>query len=139
MKLENSASTWIMRTRFLVNSKSEGKIGYIWGPILKPSICFQWSWNFQGIFIDNWSRDRQIYIKIYRAVFLKNAKFVGMHQIIYICAKTVTKGAECKLIKILLTRDRLEQFSSFLYSVFNGIKPLWDEAAFPKLIIFLKN
>ena len=38
--------------------------------------------------------------------------------------------------KILLTRDRSEQFPSFLYAVFNGIKPLWDEAAFPKLIRF---
>ena len=26
----------------------------------------------------------------------------------------------------------------FLYAVFNGIKPLWDEAAFPKLISFFK-
>ena len=32
-----------------------------------------------------------------------------------------------------------EQFPSFLYAVLNGIKPLRDEAAFPKLIIFLKT
>ena len=68
----------------------KGKIGYIWGPILKPSICFQCSWNFQGIFIDNWSQDCQIYKKMYREVFWKNVKFVGMDQIM---CKTVTKGA----------------------------------------------
>ena len=41
--------------------------------------------------------------------------------------------------KILLTTDRPEQCSFFLYAVFSGIKPQLDEAAFPKLIIFLKN
>ena len=40
-----------------------------------------------------------------------------------------------KVNKILLTRDRPEQFPSILYAIFNGIKPLWDEAVFPELII----
>ena len=44
-----------------------------------------------------------------------------------------------QVTKILLTRDRPEQLSSFLYAVFNGNKPLWDEAAFPKAYHFLKK
>ena len=54
-------------------------------------------------------------------------------------AKTVTKAAECKLIKFFLLKIALSNSPLFLYTVFNGIKPLGDEAAFPKLIIFLKN
>ena len=67
--------------------------------------------------------------------FLKNAKFLGMDQI---TSKNCIKSSWMQVNKILLTRDRPEQFPLFLYTVFNGIKPLWDEAAFPKLIIFLK-
>ena len=51
--------------------------------------------------------------------------------------KSITKAAECKSIKFFLLAIA-EQFPSFLYAVFNGIKPLWDEAAFPELISFLK-
>ena len=65
--------------------------------------------------------------------FLKNAKFVGMDQITF---KNCNKSSWIQVSKILLTRNRPEQFPSFFF--FNGIKPLWDDAAFPKLIIFLK-
>ena len=68
--------------------------------------------------------------------FLKNEKFVGVDQI---TCKNCNKSSWMQVNKILLTHDRPQQFPSFLYSVFNGIKPLWDEAAFPKLIVFFKN
>ena len=55
-----------------------------------------------------------------------------------ITSKNCIKSSWMQVDKILLSRDRPEQFPSFLYEVFNGIKPLWDEAAFSKLIIFLK-
>ena len=42
-------------------------------------------------------------------------------------------------IKFFLLAIAQSNFPLFLYTVFNGIKQLWDEAAFPKLIIFLKN
>ena len=43
-----------------------------------------------------------------------------------------------KVNKILVTRANPEQSPRFLYVVCNEIKPLWDEAAFPKFIMFLK-
>ena len=50
----------------------------IWGnklvifeALFKSLPSFQSSWNLQGIFIDNWSRDFPIYENIYRAVFEK--------------------------------------------------------------------
>ena len=52
--------------------------------------------------------------------------------------KTITKAAECRSIKFFLLAIAQSNSPLFLYAVFNGIKPLWDEAAFPKLIIFLK-
>ena len=66
--------------------------------------------------------------------FLNNAKFVGMDQI---TCKNCNKSSWMQVNNILLTRDRPEQFPFFLYRVFNEIKPLWDEAALPKLTIFL--
>ena len=54
-------------------------------------------------------------------------------------AKTVTKAVECKLIKFFLLAIAQSNCPLFLYTVFNGIKQLRDEATFPKLIIFLKN
>ena len=52
--------------------------------------------------------------------------------------KLYQKAAECKLIKFFLLAIAQSNSPLFLYAVFNGIKPLWDEASFPKLIIFLK-
>ena len=52
--------------------------------------------------------------------------------------KPVTKAAECKSIKFFLLAIAQSNSPLFLYALFNGIKPLWDEAAFPKLISFLK-
>ena len=40
--------------------------------------------------------------------------------------------------KILLTSDHREQFPSFLYAVFNGNKPLRDEAHISKAYHLLK-
>ena len=74
--------------------------------------------------------------KIYRAVFWKMRNLYSWTKL---SAKTVTKAAECKLIKFSLLAIAQSNSPLFLYTVFNGIKPLWDEAAFPKLIIFLKN
>ena len=53
-------------------------------------------------------------------------------------AKTVTKAAECKLIKFFLLAIAQSNSPLFLYAVFNGIKPLCDEAAFSKIIILFK-
>ena len=52
--------------------------------------------------------------------------------------KTVPKAAECKSIEFFLLAIAQSNSPLFWYAVFNGIKPLWDEAAFPKLISFLK-
>ena len=120
--------------RSLVNAKSKGKM-VIFEALFKSLLCFQCSSNLQGVFIDNWSRDCEVYKKHYRAVFLINAKFVGMEQI---TCKNYNKSSWMQVYKIILTRARPEQSFSFLYAVFNGIKPLWDEASFPKLIIILK-
>ena len=50
--------------------------------------------------------------------------------------KPVTKAAECKSIKFFLLAIAQSNSPLSLYAVFNGIKPLWDDAAFPKLISF---
>ena len=52
--------------------------------------------------------------------------------------KTVTKAAECRSIKLFLLAITQSNSPLFLYAVSNGIKALWDDAAFPKLISFLK-
>ena len=73
--------------------------------------------------------------KIYRAVFGKMQNFWAWTKL---RPKTLSKAAECKLIKFFLLAIAQSNSPLFLYAVFNGIKPLWDEAAFPKLISFLK-
>ena len=85
---------WSMPTYFALF-----KIGYIWG-LFKSLPCFQC--YLQGIVIDTWSRDCQVY-----SDFLNNAKFVGMDQI---TCKNYNKSSWIQVNKILLTRDRLEQF-----------------------------
>ena len=50
--------------------------------------------------------------------------------------QTVTKAAECGLIKFFFLAIAQSNSLLFWKAVFNGIKPLWDEAAFPKLVIF---
>ena len=69
--------------------------------------------------------------------FLNNAKFVGMDQI---TCKNCNKSSWMQVNKILLTCDCPRQFPTFFVRSFqwNQIKPLWDEAMFPKLIIFAK-
>ena len=77
-----------------------------------PSVfvhSFQCSWNSQGIFIDNWSRNFSIYKKNLSSGFLENAKFVGVDQI---TCKSCNKSSWMQVNKILLTRDRPEQFPS---------------------------
>ena len=71
--------------------------------------------------------------KIYRAVFLKMPNLQAWTKL---PAKTFTviKVAECKLIKFFLLAIARSNSPLYLYAVFNGIKPLCDEAAFPKLI-----
>ena len=53
-------------------------------------------------------------------------------------AKTVTKAAECKLLKILLTRDRPEQFSSFFCKQFSLKSNHYEMKPRFQVIIFLK-
>ena len=74
--------------------------------------------------------------KTYRAVFWKMRNLQAWTKL---RAKTVTKAAECKLIKFFLLAIPQSNSPLFLYAVFNGIKPQWDEAAFPKLTVFFKN
>ena len=78
--------------------------------------CFQCFWNLQGILIDNWSRDCQIYKKNVSSGVLKNAKFVGMDQITF---NDCNKSSWMQGNKILLTRDRPEQFPSFFVRSFS--------------------
>ena len=58
-------------------------------------------------------------LKNHLAVFLKNAKFVGMDQI---TCKNCNKSSGMQVNKILLTRDRPEQFPPFLVRSF-----LWNQ------------
>ena len=71
----------------------------IFEALFKSLLCFQCSWNLQGMFIDNWSRDCQIYKKHYRAVFWKMWNLLAWTKF---REKTVTKTAECKLLKFFL-------------------------------------
>ena len=71
---------------------------------------------------------------IYRAVFGKMRNFQAWTKL---RSKTVSKAAECKLIKVFFLAIAQSNSPLFLYAVFSGVKPPWDEAAFPKLIIFL--
>ena len=52
--------------------------------------------------------------------------------------QTVTKAAECGLIKFVFFAIAQSNSLLFWKAVFNGIKPLRDEAAFPKLVIFFE-
>ena len=130
---------WFLKTMPVNNKDATQNLGgklVIFEALFKSVPCFQCSWNLQGIFIDNWSRDCQIYKKNLSSGFLENAKFVGVDQI---TCKNCNKSSWMQVNKILITRDRPQQFPSFLYTVFNGIKLQWGKAAFLKLIIFLKN
>ena len=129
-----SGRSRVRRIFSLVNTKYGEKL-VIFAALFKSLLFFQCSWNMHGIFIGNWSRDCEIYKKIYRAVFWKMRNLWAWTKL---CAKTVTKAAECTLIKFFLLAIAQSNSPLFLYAAFNGIKPLWDEAAIPKLIIFLK-
>ena len=86
----------------------------IFEALFKSLRCFQCSWNLQGIFIDNWSRDCVVFKKTLLSGFLNNAKFVGMYPI---ACKNCNKSSWMQVNKMLLTRDRPEQFSSFFFFV----------------------
>ena len=96
---------------------------------------FQCSWNLQGIFIDNWSRDCVVFKKTLSSGFLNNAKFVGMYQI---ACKNCNKSCWMQVNKILLTRDRPEQFSSFFVRSFQWNQTTMRWSRFFKAYHFLK-
>ena len=87
----------------------------IFEALFKSLPCFQCSWNLQGIYVDDWSRDCQIYKKKLSSGFLKNAKFADMDQIM---CKNCNKSGWMQVYKILITRDRPEQFPSFFVRTF---------------------
>ena len=120
--------------RSLVNSKSKGKKWLYLRPYLKTFPVFN---VLQTCRVHLLTIGLGIvkFIKKLSSGFLINEKFVGMEQI---TCKNCNKSSWMQVYKIILTRARPEQPSSFLFAVFNGIKPLWDEASFPKLIIILK-
>ena len=97
--------------------------------------CFQCFWNLQGILIDNWSRDCQIYKKNVSSGVLKNAKFVGMDQITF---NDCNKSSWMQGNKILLTRDRPEQFPSFFVCSFQWNQTTMRWSRVPKAYHFLK-
>ena len=68
-------------------------------------------WIFWGSYLPSLSIN---YKKNYRAVFWKNAKFLGMDQI-----TSKNKSSRMQVNKILLTRDRPEQFPSFFCMQFS--------------------
>ena len=70
----------------------------------------------QGIFIDDWSQDCRICKKNYQAVFWKMRNFLGMNQI---TSKNCNKSSWMQVNKILLARDRPEQFPSFFCMQFS--------------------
>ena len=76
---------------------------------LKAFPFFQRSWNLQDIFIDNWSRNCQVYKKQLSSGFFNSAKYVGMDQI---TCENRKKRSWMQVNKIL-TRDRPEQFPYF--------------------------
>ena len=89
-----------------------------------------------GYIIDNWSRDCEVYKENLSSGFFNNAKFVGMDQI---TSKNCDKSSGMQvIIKFFLLAIAQSNSPLFLYAVYNGIKPLGDEAAFPILIIFVK-
>ena len=116
------------------DANSKGKIGYIWGPNWKPSL-FSMFLKLPVKFIDNWSRNCQVYKKIYRAVFWIMRNLYAWTKL---RAEAVTKAAECKLIKFFLLAIAQSNSPHFLYAVFSGIIPLWHQAAFSRLVIFVK-
>ena len=72
------------------------------------------------------------FLKKFIERFLEKCEIFSMEQI---TSKNCIKSIWMQVNKILLTRDRQEQLPYFFVSVFNGINPLWDEAAFPKRVI----
>ena len=124
---------WIMRT-LAYKHKIRGENWLCLRPYLKAFPVFKVLETCRKYFL---KIDPEIveFRKNLSSGFWKNAKFLGMDQI---TSKNCIKSSWMQVNKIFLTRHRPEQFPSFFYAVFNGIKPLWDEAAIPKLIIFLK-
>ena len=65
--------------------------------------------------------------------------FLGVDQIIFKNGKEIVKkAAECREIKFLFLAIGQSNPPPFSYKVSDGVKPLWDETAFPDLIIFFR-
>ena len=75
------------------------------------------------------------FIKKLSSGFLKNAKFVGMDQI---TCKNCNKSCWMQVNKILLARDRPEQFSSFCVRSFQWNQTTMRWRRFSKAYHFLK-
>ena len=85
-----------------------------------------------------------IYLRIVKFIkkkiiggFLKNAKFEVMDQIT--CKNCIKSSWMQVNIEFFLLAIAQSNSARLLYAVFNRIKPLWDEAVFPELTIFLKH
>ena len=89
----------------------------------------------EGIFIDNWSPDCRIYKKKLSSSFLKNAKFVDMDQI---TSKNYNKSSWMQVNKILLTRNRSEQFPSFFVCTFQWNQTTMGRSRVSNAYQFLK-
>ena len=116
----------------------------IWGqnllylrPYLKAFSVFNVLETCRVYFIGNWSRDCQIYKKKkLSSGFLKNAKIVGMYQI---TCNNCNKSSWMQFNKILLTRDRPEQFPSFLVCSFQWSQTTMRWSRVSKAYHFLKK
>ena len=122
--------------RTLTCKTKSGEKMVIFEAPFKSLLCFQCSWNLQDVFIDNWSRDCQIYKKKLSSGFLKHAKFVGMDQI---TCKNCNKSSWMQVNKIPLTRDRPEQFPSFLVRSFQWNQTTMRWSRVSKAYHFLKK
>ena len=127
---------WIMRT-LTWKHKTWGENLLYLRPYLKPFSVFNVLETCRVYyFISNWSRDCQIYKKKISSGFLKKTKFVGMDQI---TCKNCNKSCWMQVNKILLTRDRPEQFPSFLVRSFQWNQTTMRWSRVSKAYHFLKK
>ena len=130
MKLENDASEKWERSELQTQNLREKLV--IFEALFKTVPCFQCSCNLQGIFIDDFSRDWQVYKYYLSGVFLNTAKFLGMDQI---TCKNCNKSSWMQVNKILLTSARPEQYLSFctqfsMESNHDDMKPRFQSLSF---------
>ena len=109
--------------------------GYIGGLFKKPSL-FSMFLNLAGFIYWQFILRLSSLWKNLSSGFLNNAKFVGVDQIM---CKNCNKSSWMQVNKILLTRDRPEQFPSFFVCSFQWNQTTMRWSRVSKAYHFLKN